>query len=594
MSFPFYDLLNLTNYQVRMALANEAARLKEQAVDRQRELNMSGSYQDLVNSLENRSINDLRQGDDSNSPLQLPGGEYTLPPAQRYVRDPLDPSQHFDMKHFFAAAYLRNPIADDIGFLKEVEQWARRHPSGFNPIDFRSNQLGELFGVMYYDPSKPLKPQLGQFFDDYVNRRLPLSAYAPWDALHNPLAPFMDELLDLFGGAKNAVSPLVLDLDGDGIELISLTDPTRTIRFDHDLDGMREATGWVQSDDGLLVIDINDDGIINDSAELFGTQDRADSGFNKLKKLDQNGDNWVSTADTHFGKLQVWRDLDYDGFSDSNELFSLAQLGISRIRTTFTKGLQNIAGNEVTDFSTYELTNGTQRQVVDVWFAVDKVNSRYDFSSVLNEQVVITEQILALPTLSGYGKLPDLDISMAKDQQLFNLVSEFQTKAKNNDFTGAKALLPGIMFRWAKVDGVVAGSRGANIDARVITFLERYLADSYLQGGTNSNPAPNAADQLQFAFDNLLTHLEARLFAQIITTPVQYDSISDRLTLAVTVTQTRQQIDQLLTGSEIELAYIQADLLSKRKKLDLAMVQPTPSTAQPILTGTMVEAAMIS
>jgi RTX calcium-binding nonapeptide repeat (4 copies) len=127
--------------------------------------------------------------------------------------------------------------------------------------------------------------------------------------------------------------PLVLDLDGDGVELTTLAD--QVVRFDLDQDGFREATGWVKPDDGLLVYDRNGDGFINDLSELFGTQVTTDSGFKRLQPLDTNGDGWVSAADTNFAALQVWRDLDQDAMSDSNELFSLNQMRIARINTTY-------------------------------------------------------------------------------------------------------------------------------------------------------------------------------------------------------------------------------------------------------------------
>ena len=57
--------------------------------------------------------------------------------------------------------------------------------------------------------------------------------------------------------------PLALDLDGDGIETRGADG---TVLFDHNGDGMRTGTGWVRSDDALLVLDRNGNGTIDTGA----------------------------------------------------------------------------------------------------------------------------------------------------------------------------------------------------------------------------------------------------------------------------------------------------------------------------------------
>ena len=52
--------------------------------------------------------------------------------------------------------------------------------------------------------------------------------------------------------------PLVVDLDGDGVDLTPLTQ-SKTF-FDMRGDGFREHTGWVGPGDGLLVVDFNHNG----------------------------------------------------------------------------------------------------------------------------------------------------------------------------------------------------------------------------------------------------------------------------------------------------------------------------------------------
>ena len=84
------------------------------------------------------------------------------------------------------------------------------------------------------------------------------------------------------------IDPLVLDLDGDGVELVSLDDST--VLFDMNVDGFAERTGWVNQDDGLLVIDTNGNDRIDDGSELFDDQAGFAHGFAQLAALDSNQD----------------------------------------------------------------------------------------------------------------------------------------------------------------------------------------------------------------------------------------------------------------------------------------------------------------
>ena len=91
--------------------------------------------------------------------------------------------------------------------------------------------------------------------------------------------------------------PVALDLDWDGVESVSRKDG---VYFDLNNDGVKEKTGWVASDDGLLVRDRNNNGEIDNGGELFGDQTRfndgtiAESGFEALSELDSNGNGKIN------------------------------------------------------------------------------------------------------------------------------------------------------------------------------------------------------------------------------------------------------------------------------------------------------------
>ena len=156
--------------------------------------------------------------------------------------------------------------------------------------------------------------------------------------------------------------PLAIDLDGDGIETIGIPAAGNPILFDHDADGVKTGTGWVKADDAWLVLDRNGNGTIDSGRELFGvdtlitvteavfgssvvqTYNRnARSGFEALATYDTgNGtagsvgyrDGVFDARDADFTKVQLWQDLNQDGVSQSNELFSLAAKNITAISLT--------------------------------------------------------------------------------------------------------------------------------------------------------------------------------------------------------------------------------------------------------------------
>lgn len=141
--------------------------------------------------------------------------------------------------------------------------------------------------------------------------------------------------------------PVVLDLDGDGVELVSLEDSTAF--YDIDGDGYRERMGWVSPDDGLLAYDRNGDGEISGREELsfvdYVAGARTD--LEGLRHFDSNGDGRLDASDAEWGRFRVWRDLDQDGESDPGELRTLAEAGVRSIGLTSDGEVRTVAGNRV-------------------------------------------------------------------------------------------------------------------------------------------------------------------------------------------------------------------------------------------------------
>jgi len=117
------------------------------------------------------------------------------------------------------------------------------------------------------------------------------------------LSSLIDSLLSFFHTAETTRSPLVLDLNGDGV---ITTSQSGGVHFDNDGNGFSELTGWIDSNDGLLVIDKNNNGKIDNGNELFGNNtlladgSTATNGFLALATYDTNKDGKIDASDTQF------------------------------------------------------------------------------------------------------------------------------------------------------------------------------------------------------------------------------------------------------------------------------------------------------
>jgi len=182
------------------------------------------------------------------------------------------------------------------------------------------------------------------------------------------------------------VTPVVLDLNGDGIQTTSMQNG---VSFDINNDGKADQTAWVARGDGLLVRDINKDGQINNGSELFGSSTvigngkTAADGYAAMKALDTNNDGVLDANDAAFGELSVWTDNNGNGITDGNELTNLSSLGIDSIALNATKSSQMNNGNLIGLMGSYTTTDGQMHTMGDVWFQTDASGNRvFDLSAI--------------------------------------------------------------------------------------------------------------------------------------------------------------------------------------------------------------------
>ena len=247
--------------------------------------------------------------------------------------------------------------------------------------------------------------------------------------------------------ARKTSSPLVLDLDGDGVEIRQLASGAATqVLFDHDADGIRTGTAWAQADDGLLALDRDGSGTIDSGRELFGNNTRlasgqkAADGYAALADLDSNADGQITALDALYGQLRVWRDLDQDGASDEGELQSLAEAGITRVGLDKTASTQTLSdGTKLAGTGGFTI-GGQEHAYTDAWFADNA------FYRQFTSPVSLTDAARTLTDMQGAGRVRDLREAASLDGALV---------AETNGLSGLTRAqmwdaLDGLLARWAE------------------------------------------------------------------------------------------------------------------------------------------------
>jgi hypothetical protein len=172
-------------------------------------------------------------------------------------------------------------------------------------------------------------------------------------------------------------------MENDGIRLTGLDDP---VWFDIDADGALDLMSWTNRSEGILALDRNGNGTIDNGAELFGNftllsdGTRALNGYLALAELDTwlfggNGDSVINPADSAFGSLRLWTDRNHDGLSQPEELATLSESGIRRLSLDYARSQRTDRyGNEFRfrSWAWQAGHNGIERPVLtwDVFFVV--------------------------------------------------------------------------------------------------------------------------------------------------------------------------------------------------------------------------------
>lgn len=163
-----------------------------------------------------------------------------------------------------------------------------------------------------------------------------------------------------------------------------------------------------------------------------------------MADLDDNGDGKIDASDAAFADLRVWRDLNQDSESQSNELLTLQDLGIQSLNTAYKDGNKNLGnGNTLAQTGSYTKTDGTTADMGDLLLAHDALHSRF------TDKVELTAEQARAANLSGIGRLRDLREAAALSGDLANVLKAYSAAETKE---AQLALLDALVHEWAETD----------------------------------------------------------------------------------------------------------------------------------------------
>ena len=259
------------------------------------------------------------------------------------------------------------------------------------------------------------------------------------------------------------VDPLVLDLDGDGLEITPLS---RGVQFDGNGDTIRTNTSWADADDGLLALDRNGNGVIDSGRELFGDETllangkKAAHGFAALAELDVGGaanatggvgDGLFDAKDAQYANVRIWRDLNQDGISQAGELQTLAEAGIASVKLSSTKTDTSYGDAQLVQSGSFTRADGTEGQAGSFIFAQNNAVTTHP-------PIAISADAAKLPAIQGSAWVHGLQETATSNPQLLQLFSNVQEAHSRADYSLS---ISELLLEWGRESAHVTASEQA-------------------------------------------------------------------------------------------------------------------------------------
>src|ERR1041385_5995719 len=364
--------------------------------------------------------------------------------------------------------------------------------NGTNCVDFdqglvNAAGINQRVGDMFTDAEQQKARGAGEYANWMYGDSSLFNPLIPHNGLYlhiGPLSPFVAYVVNAFTAALSTYSPLIIDLNGDGFHFNNYSTIGSDAYFDLTGNHFATHTSWDTGVDGFLARDLNGDGKINDITEIFG-ENGGTSAWAKLAALDSNASGTITSADTAWSSLKIWVDANHNGRTDSGELQSLAQAGITSITLQQNSNQSTVDGQTLSGNATVTL-NGVGHTMTDAFFTSDPIDSWWIGDGTAASTNIDPETIF-LPLSRGYGVLPSWHYAMTQDTALKTIAQQIEAVSPTNP-QQLYELTASFLYEWAGVTNLNSASRGSYIDARKLVFLEKELNTPFLSIYGDTNP----------------------------------------------------------------------------------------------------------
>ncbi|MGQ3892588.1 beta strand repeat-containing protein [Legionella sp. CNM-4043-24] len=267
---------------------------------------------------------------------------------------------------------------------------------------------------------------------------------------------------------SNLITPVMLDLNGDG-KVSSLSLAESKVYFDVTGDNQSERLAWVARQDGALIYDQNNNGVVDNVNEFAFTRlaSGAATDLEALRIFDSNNNGRLDAGDAEFSKFKVWQDSNDNGVSDYGETRSLAERDITSINIDGSVQVSQNGDMMIYGEGSFTRAGGSSGVLVDA--AVSYQQTNYKMSTTLptdhsdSDVQSLINQLLGHETHGGLMQVILNSLPEAEHAELAALLNPLQSIFDSVQHVLAQSL--------TDTGTGAAGAQGVNISSALDQLL---------------------------------------------------------------------------------------------------------------------------